>query len=817
VKRFVSVCIGSTALALGVAVAPTAAMAGAAAQAATSAASSPGQFRPQHVTISAPRLVDFRAASRATTTTQHPGVLAPLRYFSPSATAAQRAAAARGGGRHTGVVALTPSTNAVRAVTAASTLADFPAMTLNKQISDLGPDQALQPPDTQVAAGPGSVLEAVNDSLSLWSKTGSLLGDVDLNVFFPVPSTQLFSDPRVLYDAQSGRWLLSGFSLDNSGNSQTYIAVSQTSDPGGIWNVYTIGPNSGFITDQPMTGVCADKIVMAWNVFDSSDTFISADTLVLQKSSLVAGAAQVNFVDFTSTSEFRPVPVQSLSPTTTCWVTVNKADSALPGGSSTTPKLGVIAVTGTPNAANVKLIETDPTIQATNPPPNPQQPSGTTNNSANDDRLVSAVWQGNVLWTSATDACTPTGDTVTRNCMRLIEVSTSGSAPSVLHDEDVATNGLDEYYPAVSLSYTGDLFVSYTASSSAQNPGAYAIISPSTSGTAFTAPITIEAGAASYDGGSTPRWGDYSAAAPDPAAPGAVWVAAEYAPSDAASGNWATGAAEVTLSSPPAIAVGAEGPHDQLWVQSPLGSGWKSLGGTLIAPPAVAAAPNTDGSTPVSPLFIATSTNKQLYIRSLTAGWQRLGSASMPCTSGPAAMITGGTLTVACRGTNNALWYNTAPVPSSGLPQIPPSQPWANLGGVLTAGPAVAPVGGTVTFFAPSTGGRIWTRTASTGYSATPWVCIGSPAAAQGASSGTTFACQGGNHALYVATNGGAGWSSAVSLGGSLIGGPGVAATSRVPVLLAEGSNHAVYERTPLSWVNLGGSVVGGVAAVALN
>ena len=820
-KRFVRVCIGSTALALGVAVAPTAAMAGAAAQAATSAAGPAGQFHSQHVTIPAPRLVNLRAVGHATGT-QHAHVVPPFRYFNPAAVAAGRAAAVRSGGRHTGVVALASSKNAVRAVTPANTLADFPAMTLTRQVHDIGSDQALQPPDTQLAAGPGSVLEAVNDSVSAWSKTGSLLWDADLNAFFQVPSGQLFSDPRVLYDAQSGRWLLSGFSFDNSGNSQTYIAVSQTSDPGGTWNVYTIGPNSGVITDQPMTGVCADKVVMTWNDFNSSNTFLAAETLVLQKSSLVAGAAQVNVADFTSASEFRSVPAQSLAPTTTCWVTVNKADSAFPGGSSTSPTLGVIAITGTPSANNVKLTETDPSIQATSPPPDPQQPSGTTNNSGDDDRLLSAVWQDNVLWTSATDACTPTGDTATRNCMRLIKVSTSGSAPSVLQDEDVATSGLDEYYPAVSLAYTGDLFVSYTASSSTLYPGAYAAISPSVSGTAFTAPITINAGTGSYNGGSTPRWGDYSAAAPDPSAPGGVWVAAEYAPSDAASGDWATGAAEVTLSAPSAVAVGAEGSNGQLYVQAPqLGGGWHSLGGKIIAPPGVAAAPNTDGSKPASPLFIATASNNKLYIRSLAVGWQVLGPHQASCLGGPAAVITGSTtltLTVACRGLNNALYVNSATVPSSGLPQF--THGWTSLGGTLSAGPAAAPVGGTMTFFVLGTNGRVYTRTLiSPGYSATSWLCIGSPAAAQGASGETLFACQGGNHALYVATNGGAGWSSAVSLGGSLTGGPAVAATSRASELLAENaSNHAVYERTPLTgWTGLGGSVVGGVGAAALN
>src|SRR5262249_3417464 len=154
----------------------------------------------------------------------------------------------------------------------ANRLADFPAMSLSQQLSLLGSDQALQPPDTQLAAGPGVVLEATNDSLSVWSKTGSLLAWADLNAFIGVPSGFLFSDPRLLYDSQSGRWIVSGFSVDSGNDSQTYLLVSTTSDPTGNWNFYTVADNSksGVVTDQPMTGVCGDKVVMSWNNFNSS-------------------------------------------------------------------------------------------------------------------------------------------------------------------------------------------------------------------------------------------------------------------------------------------------------------------------------------------------------------------------------------------------------------------------------------------------------------------------------------------------------------------------------------------------------------------
>jgi len=263
-----------------------------------------------------------------------------------------------------------------------------------------------------------------------------------------------------------------------------------------------------------------------------------------------------------------------------------------------------------------------------------------------------------------------------------------------------------------------------------------------------------------------------------------------------------------------AVAVGAEGTDGQLWVQAPqLAAGWQSLGGRIVAAPAVVAPPNAGGTTPAQPLFIGTGTDKRLWIRSVTAGWQPIGAAL--CLGGPAAVITGTTLTVACRGTDNALWYTTATVPSSGLPSF--TGTWTSLGGVLSAGPAVAPAGGTTTFFVRGTSGAIYTRTLTTGYAVTPWSCAGQPAAALQAATGTTtFACNSGG-AMWESADSGSAWSPAVSLGGSLLGGPAVAATSQQTDFLAEGTDHAIWELTPAGWSSLGGQVTGGVGAAALN
>jgi len=90
-----------------------------------------------------------------------------------------------------------------------------------------------------------------------------------------------------------------------------------------------------------------------------------------------------------------------------------------------------------------------------------------------------------------------------------------------------------------------------------------------------------------------------------------------------------TASQDFTLTVRSPVAVGAEGADGQLWVQAPqLASGWQPLGGQIVAPPAVAAPPN-DISRPVQPLFIATGTDKHLYVRSLTAGWQQLDRVLM--------------------------------------------------------------------------------------------------------------------------------------------------------------------------------------------
>ncbi len=444
-------------------------------------------------------------------------------------------------GRRQGVLSVPAIISRASEIHVPASLGGFPVMSYSEQVSLLGADQGDTPPDTQLAAGPTYLLEMDNSAGSVWTKAGGLVSYFDLNSFFLVPVGYFFSDPRVVYDAISGRWFASGLSFDSSNDSHVYVAVSQSSDPTNTWFVYDFGMVAGIVQDQPMTGVNDDKVVLSWNDYTST-SFIGQETWVLQKSDMLSGGS-VNYQRFLpDTTRFRVVPSQSLSSTSTEWLTYDNS------GSST---LGVVAITGTPSLGTVAWTEYDPAVAPTSQPPNPLQPGGTTDNVQLDDRLVSAVWQSGLLWAGAAgDACIPSGDASTRSCLRLFEVSTTGLTPTVAQDFDVGTASAYLYYPAITLDRYGNAFFSYSESSLSMYPSAVEANQLATSPGTLDGSAVFESGSGSYCSAcSTPflRWGDYSGAAVDPSNPADVWLTAEYMASSTDQLDWGTATAKLAV------------------------------------------------------------------------------------------------------------------------------------------------------------------------------------------------------------------------------------------------------------------------------
>ena len=324
-----------------------------------------------------------------------------------------------------------------------------------------GLDQFDEPPDTQLAAGPGHLVETLNDTITVWSKTGVLLDEGDLNTFFPVPVGYRISDPRVLYDAPSGRWLVSSMSFDSASGGQVYVAMSATSDPTGVWAIYTIASNtSGLLYDQPKLGVSDDKIVVSWNTFVGA-SFTGSQTAVIEKSDLLVPTTARTVVTALDVTRFSPVPAQALTSTPVAYVVYHNPATA---------SVGVITISGTPALSDVTASEVDPGITPTAQPPSADQPGLPASVDTGDDRFTNAVWQNGTLWTGGDDACIPSGDAVVRPCVRLVDVSTAGT-PTVTQSFDVGTRGAGDFYGAPGIDALGNLHVVYSSSSSASYVG----------------------------------------------------------------------------------------------------------------------------------------------------------------------------------------------------------------------------------------------------------------------------------------------------------------------------------------------------------
>jgi len=198
---------------------------------------------------------------------------------------------------------------------------------------------SVEPPDQGMCAGNGYVVEAVNDVFNVYSAaTGaSALPDntstnivagfprnvnhtIDLNSFYGyAPAINrttgvrgpFVTDPSCLYDAATQRFFVVALTLNTFPNgafthvNHLDIAVSQTSNPTGSWNFYSVdvtndGTNTGgvnpgpYLGDYPHIGADAYGFYITTNAYPwCCNGFSGEQIYALSKAQLAAGAASV--------------------------------------------------------------------------------------------------------------------------------------------------------------------------------------------------------------------------------------------------------------------------------------------------------------------------------------------------------------------------------------------------------------------------------------------------------------------------------------------------------------------------------------------
>jgi hypothetical protein len=399
------------------------------------------------------------------------------------------------------------------------------------------------PPDTTVAAGGTNVVEVVNAFGSVYNTAGSLLANLNDAACTTNSSTDSVSDPRVLFDTASGRWFISTTTFSPIGDASWNLLFSSGSDPTtATWycliiptsNIRNSDGSTGNFADFPKLGINADKVVLTGDAysplgpFAQNYKFQGTEFVVINKSELINLSSNIHTALFApDQGDYAIEPAQELTPSSTTDAFYMAAvNSAL----ASTSTLDVWEIDGVPGVSTLQTKITSLPIGTISIPPNAQQEGTSVLIDTNDDSLLDAAFRDGTpgsLWVSANDACTPTGDSAVRSCLRFINVSIDASGLSVAQDFDYADPGMYYYYPAIRTDSAGNLFAAFSGSSTSSYASAYAAMQSAGSNNVLTNLSSIGAGNAPYTI-SPPRWGDYSGAGVDPSG-SSVWLGAEYA------------------------------------------------------------------------------------------------------------------------------------------------------------------------------------------------------------------------------------------------------------------------------------------------
>jgi hypothetical protein len=541
------------------------------------------------------------------------------------------------GGVHSRASAPVSSTTQVpRVATASPNIALYNG--LNKPGQTAASSGGYTPPDSTGAIGLNNYVEMANSSIAVYDRSLNLLNSTSLDAFIGQPAGVPLCDPQIQWDPAANRWLYA-FLYCNTANSVQRLPFgwSRTSDPSNLtsagWCQFAV-INDPYLMDYPKLGHNSKYLIVGGNLYNESPPstnppFVSAgilwvampangDTSCTNPGSSGMTPLPLKNGDGT-TPTFTPVPVDTDSSATDGYV-LSAYDPSGGNGVAGTPqsKLAVWHL----DSVGVLHQDADISVNQYTWPFNAPQ-SGTTNQiDTLDGRLTQAVGDpATGIWTQ--HAVNGAGN---RSVVNWYELTFPGSNPI---QQGIVSSPTDFVFNAA-ISPTSDAqgaAIFYNRSSSTILP----VIGAQRRGAATTANqmapgelILATSSASDTDFSCTSpygpacRWGDYSAATPDPAQTNVVWGSNEFNTAAGSTPAWSDENFALLVEAAPhaPTAVVASIPGDKsawiTWTPSAFNAGTPTTSykltayigaspvGTLtVAAPATAASFNglTDGAT----------------------------------------------------------------------------------------------------------------------------------------------------------------------------------------------------------------------------
>jgi hypothetical protein len=463
---------------------------------------------------------------------------------------------------------------------------------------DNGNDQfSVEPPNPSIAVANGFIVEGVNNAFRVYTTSGTpLLPTLSSNQLFGLPPAinritgingPFPTDMRVFFDQDINRWFVLQRSQDNdsSGNpldsSHIYMAVSQTADPTGIYNIYVMdttnvsNPGCPCLPDFPQIGSDHYGFYISANEYNTSALqFVDVSLLAISKAALGSSALAPPTYRFIVTSatgfEFAIQPATT-PPGASFFIGQGGVEyfASTQSASSTDSDLAIWALSNSASLQNTSgasllLTQTSvpiltysyPSVATQRPGPLPYgsslSPPGALAfiDGGPDSRVLSLTYAGaNLFVTFATQVRDENGSSLVGGAYVVLSPTFRNGvigAPVLTEGYLVASNN-HILRPAVSVNAKGHGAIGFTLVGPDYFPSA-AFVAFDT----VTAPSVIqlaasgafpEDGFTGYPGGSFPgvaRWGDYATAVTGN--DGNIWIVNEYIPNAPRTtfANWGT-------------------------------------------------------------------------------------------------------------------------------------------------------------------------------------------------------------------------------------------------------------------------------------
>jgi hypothetical protein len=386
------------------------------------------------------------------------------------------------------------------------------------------PDNALGVNNT--ASGSQTVVTAENNAVRIDTFSNGAISSSAVsgeNTLFGAPASGFFySDPRVIFDPQAEKFIVTADEVDPSaGKSYFVYAVSSNATPTSFtsgWTPHSISTtyNGTWWTDQPLVSLNNGSLDVTTNMYDPSGNYQGDNLTIISNYASLPSATTVPSL---SGPSYQPATIEDGTSATQYFVSHNGNALDIMNSSGAV----VASIGGMPGESQFAATQKGSIYML----------------DAGDGRVTSAVYDAahNVLYAvfeAAGSSNSPTDELLQYNL-------TTGAAPDIIKLNDLlpvsgATSGAGAFNASLAVDSQGDLLVNFNVSGPNMYAADYYAVWKGADSTAPTAFNT----SALYDYQNSVgayvdprkdligRWGDYSSAIANPGAQNGFYISNEY-------------------------------------------------------------------------------------------------------------------------------------------------------------------------------------------------------------------------------------------------------------------------------------------------